>query len=106
MYKYSTHSEEICTVNPEKKKNSFENKWSMKEKSYHIQKEIKVCKLLCILTKKSLNQQGVRVEEHNNLTGLLRMLRQFKAFYLFKKCNSMADSCQCMTKPTEMLWSN
>ena len=21
-------------------------------------------------------------------------------------CNSMADSCQCMTKPTEMLWSN
>ena len=20
--------------------------------------------------------------------------------------NSMADSCQCMTKPTEMLWSN
>ena len=75
----------------------------MKEKSYHIQKEIKVCKPLCILTKKSLNQQGVRVEEHNNLTGLLRMLRQFKAFYLFKKCNSMADSCQCITKPTEML---
>ena len=21
-------------------------------------------------------------------------------------CNSMADSSQCMTKPTEMLWSN
>ena len=21
-------------------------------------------------------------------------------------CRSMADSCQCMTKPTEMLWSN
>ena len=21
-------------------------------------------------------------------------------------CNSMADSCQCMTKSTEMLWSN
>ena len=21
-------------------------------------------------------------------------------------CNSMADSCQCMTKPTAMLWSN
>ena len=21
-------------------------------------------------------------------------------------CNSMADSCQCMTKPTEMLWNN
>ena len=21
-------------------------------------------------------------------------------------CKSMADSCQCMTKPTEMLWSN
>ena len=21
-------------------------------------------------------------------------------------CNSMADSCQCMTKPTEMLWSH
>ena len=21
-------------------------------------------------------------------------------------CNSMADSCQCMTKPTETLWSN
>ena len=21
-------------------------------------------------------------------------------------CKSMADSCQCMTKPTDMLWSN
>ena len=21
-------------------------------------------------------------------------------------CNSMVDLCQCMTKPTEMLWSN
>ena len=21
-------------------------------------------------------------------------------------CNSMADSCQCITKPTAMLWSN
>ena len=23
-----------------------------------------------------------------------------------KTCNSMADSCQCMTKPTTMLWSD
>lgn len=33
----------------------------MKEKSYHIQKEIKTCKPLCILTKKSLNHQGAKV---------------------------------------------
>lgn len=64
----------------------------MKEKSYHIQKEIKVCKPLCILTKKSLKTVGVRVEEHNNLTGVLRML-QFKAFYLFKKCVPNSVSC-------------
>ena len=37
----------------------------------------------------------------------------FKIFYFVlviklvsPSCNSMADSCQCMIKPTEMLWSN
>lgn len=58
MYKYSTHLEESCTVNP-KKKIAFRGKPEWRE-NQHIQSKI-TQKLVCILAKEALNQQREKV---------------------------------------------
>ena len=58
------------------------------------------------------NEQIIKCNEQTRLhhfqnTYLIKdYIQNIKITFKSHTCNSMADSYQCMTKPTEMLWSN
>ena len=58
------------------------------------------------------NEQIIKCNEQTGLHHFQNMylikgyIQNMKITFKSHTCNSMADSCQCMTKPTEMLWSN